>query len=351
MKKVFVALSGGVDSSVVAHRLLTEGWDVTAVFIRVWQPEFLPCSQDDEERAAMRVAAFLGIPFKRLDLSEEYKRDVVDTMIAEYTKGRTPNPDVLCNASIKFGAFLAFAKSHGADKIATGHHAQVRETGAGIFELLRGADPLKDQAYFLWQLTQEELAYTLMPIGNLTKAQVRSYAEKHKLPSARKADSQGLCFIGDVDMKTFLKHFITTKPGDVLDTNGIVIGAHDGAELVTIGQRGGFTVTKKGASDVALYVVSKDTENNTITVAPRGSVSVYAHSTVPLVSTNWMHTPEGNRSYTCEIRYHGTPMPCTVVLGNSQTAEIHFTDPIAVAPGQSVVVYDNLRCMGGGIVA
>ncbi len=350
MKKVFVALSGGVDSSVVAHKLLTNGWDVTAVFIRVWQPSFMPCTQDDEERAAMRVAAFLGIPFKRLDLSDIYKREVVDTMIEEYRKGRTPNPDVLCNRSIKFGAFLDFAKQHGAEKIATGHHARVHQIDTNTFELVRGVDPRKDQAYFLWQLTQEELAYALMPIGDLTKAQVRAYAQKHNLPSATKPDSQGLCFIGDVDMKTFLRHFIATEEGNVLDTNGTVIGTHNGAALVTIGQRGGFTVTKKGTSTEALYVASKDVLKNTITVAPQHDVSSYARTTIPLEQTNMMHSTNDKAEYTCEIRYHGTPLPCTLVEDGAHLT-VQLREPVSVAPGQSLVIYDGERCMGGGIVA
>jgi len=345
MKKVFVALSGGVDSAVAAHKLKKDGWDVVGVFIRVWQPDFLPCSQDEEERAALRVAAHLGIQFKRLDLSKEYKRDVVDYMIAEYKKGRTPNPDVVCNASIKFGAFLKYALEQGADKIATGHHARVRQVD-GSFQLLRGIDSSKDQAYFLWRLTQQELACTLMPIGELTKAQVREYADTHHMPSARKPDSQGLCFIGAVDMHTFLKNFIEESPGIVLDEEGKAIGTHSGIEFVTLGQRGGFTITSKEAHGSTYYVVAKDIKNNTLTVStqkkdPRSSISE-----IQLSSVNEIVPFANGHRYVCEIRYHGDPIGCHVKSNNIVLLE----EEVIVADGQSLVVYDKEVCVGGGIV-
>jgi len=349
MKKVFVALSGGVDSSVVAHKLQNDGWDVTAVFIRVWQPDFIPCTQNEEERAAMRVAAHLGIPFRRLDLSAEYKRDVVDTMISEYRAGRTPNPDVLCNTSIKFGAFLKYAQKNGVTTIATGHHARVEQEN-GMFNLLRGRDASKDQAYFLWTLSQEELHHTLMPVGTMTKAEVREYANEHNLPSAYKPDSQGLCFIGHVDMKTFLKHFITTKPGDVIDEEGHVVGTHDGAELMTLGQRGGFTITEKNAHRDIYYVVGKDLEKNTITVSPHIDTSSQANTTFALTNTNIISKPLSEKSYTCEIRYHGEPIPCTITQNEGEYSVVTLTHPVLVAPGQSIVFYDGNLCLGGGIV-
>ena len=348
MKKVFVALSGGVDSSVVAHMLKEEGWDVTAVFIRVWQPDFLPCTQDEEERAALRVAASLGIPFRRLDLSAEYKKDVVDEMVAEYRAGRTPNPDVLCNSQIKFGAFLDYAKKEGADKIATGHHARVIESD-NTFQLHRGVDLGKDQSYFLWKLTPEELSYTFMPIGNITKDQVRSYAQKHNIPSAHKPDSQGLCFIGHVDMKTFLKNFITAEAGDVLDESDAIIGTHDGAEFVTIGQRGGFTVTDKDAQGAIYYVTEKNIDKNTITVSTK-KTTTKEETGFTLRETNWLLPIEPGKNYTCDIRYHGTPLLCTVTPTGTTTATVHIPDGTRIAKGQSVVVYDADICLGGGVV-
>ncbi|PCI28998.1 tRNA 2-thiouridine(34) synthase MnmA [Candidatus Kaiserbacteria bacterium] len=335
MKKVFVALSGGVDSAVSAHILKKDGWDVTGVFIRVWQPDFLPCSQDEEERAAMRVAAHLGIPFKTLDLSKEYKEEVVDVMISEYKKGRTPNPDVLCNESIKFGGFLDYALNEGAEKIATGHHAQVIEK-----KLVRGADASKDQAYFLWKLTEKELSHTLMPIGHMSKDEVRKYAEENNLPSAYKPDSQGLCFIGHVDMKTFLLNFIETSNGDVLNESGEVVGTHDGSELVTLGQRGGFTITKKEEMGNVHYVVGKDISKNTITVSENFNNEENLTSSLTLTDSNIE-----NGKYVCEIRYHGEKIECEV-----QDDVVTLSKPVLMAPGQSLVAYERDVCVGGGIV-
>ena len=351
MKKVFVALSGGVDSSVVAHKLQNEGWDVTAVFIRVWQPDFLPCTQDEEERAALRVAAALGIPFRRLDLSKEYKEGVVDTMVSEYRAGRTPNPDVLCNEKVKFGAFLSYAKKEGVHKIATGHHAQVKEVD-GLYQLLRGADASKDQAYFLWKLTQEELSYTLMPIGEMTKTEIRAYAEKYNIPSAKKPDSQGLCFIGHVDMKTFLKNFIQSKPGVVRNEDGEIIGTHDGAEFITLGQRGGFSITAKTAHGPAHYVIGKDIASNTIIVSPEVISSNAQQSELSLRDTNWSLNIETGKEYQCELRYHGSPIPCKIIeKGTTNSATVSLANLSLVAKGQSLVLYDNSVCLGGGLIS
>jgi len=361
MKKVFVALSGGVDSAVTAHILKSEGWNVTGVFIRAWQPNFLPCNQDEEERAALRVAAHLGIPFKHLDLSSEYKKEVVDVMVSEYKKGRTPNPDVLCNATIKFGAFLQYAIKSGADKIATGHHAQIKHfsTSGTKMEcnLVRGVDKEKDQAYFLWKLTQEQLSKTLMPIGYMQKSEVREYAKKYNIPSALKPDSQGLCFLGHVDMKTFLMNFITTETGDVLNEEGEIIGTHDGSELVTIGQRGGFTIHTKDENREALYVISKDINKNIVIVAPKNRIGIhFCTSTkmdsnpVLLIDTNWSQTLEEGKKYTAEIRYHGVPHSCIVQNIQKETVEITFDIPLLIASGQSVVLYNKNICLGGGVV-
>jgi len=339
MSTVFIALSGGVDSAVAAHILQTQGHTVFGVFIRVWQPDFLSCSQDDEERAAKRVAAHLGIPFYRCDLRAEYKRDVVDTMIAEYRAGRTPNPDVLCNARIKFGAFLNWSRAHNADYIATGHHARILNG-----QLYRGVDLAKDQTYFLWKLSKDELVHTLMPIGNLKKEAVRAYARKYNLPSAHKPDSQGLCFIGHIDMKDFLSHYIQGEPGAVLNENGEVIGRHDGAVFVTLGERLSFLHTTPDSHRVPLYVVAKDMASNTITVSPNQHDPHTARKTIQLRECTLPAEVPHSTPLVCEIRYHGEHIPCTVA-GNVVT----FASPQLVAPGQSVVIYDDERCIGGGI--
>lgn len=342
---IFVALSGGVDSSVAAHMLKEAGHSVTGVFIRVWQPDFIECSQDEEERAAKRAAAYLGIPFLRVNLIEEYKKEVVDYMIAEYKKGRTPNPDVLCNRAVKFGGLWEYARSHGADALATGHHAQVLPSSEG-FQLVRGVDTQKDQSYFLWKLTQEDLSHTYMPIGALSKDAVRSYARAHDIPSAHKPDSQGLCFIGHIDLRTFLSHFIIPHPGKVLNTKGEVIGEHDGAEFLTIGQRTGFRITTTDPETHTHYVVKKDSKTHTVTVSSNKH-SQQKVSVINIVDTQWMHAPDESREYVCQLRYHGTEYSCRI-----KDSKVHLIDEEVIpTPGQSVVFYEKNVCIGGGVVA
>ena len=205
----------------------------------------------------MRVAAHLDIPFVTLDLEKEYKEEVVDYMIAEYRSGRTPNPDVMCNRYVKFGGFFDWAMKEGADVVATGHYARTYNG-----DLCKGRDDNKDQSYFLWTLTPEKLAKTLFPVGNIEKPEVRALAKKFGLPNAEKKDSQGLCFVGKIDMKEFLKHFIDEKPGDVLNTDGEVVGHHEGALFYTLGERHGFTVTQKTPEDKPYFVIAKDNKKN-----------------------------------------------------------------------------------------
>ena len=271
--KVFVGMSGGVDSSVSALLLKKAGYDVTGVFIKVWQPDWITCNWKEERIEAMRVAAHIGIQFVTLDLVQEYKTEVIDYMIAEYKAGRTPNPDVMCNREVKFGAFWRWARAQGAHFVATGHYARVCKSEpdtssseraskpAGFvlcswppparpagrrcaaqcpsefvsgsdFSLLTGTDNNKDQSYFLWTLNQDDLEHIMFPVGHLTKPQVRALATKHKLPNAEKKDSQGLCFIGKIDVKEFLSHYIRTEKGNVLNERGEIIGTHEGALLL-----------------------------------------------------------------------------------------------------------------------
>ncbi|MBI3888790.1 tRNA 2-thiouridine(34) synthase MnmA [Candidatus Nomurabacteria bacterium] len=262
-KTVFVGLSGGVDSAVSVALLKKSGYEVVGVFIKTWHPDFLVCNEEEERLDAMRVAAFLDIPFFTFDLVDVYKKEVADYMIREYKAGRTPNPDVMCNKEVKFGAFLKKALAMGADYVATGHYAKAFSTQnfeGGRFRpkggvmprnsapktlLVKGVDPSKDQAYFLWTLRQEQLKKIIFPVGNLEKTEVRKLAKKFNLPVAEKKDSQGICFLGAVDLKEFLKHYIKSKKGKVLNENGEEIGYHDGAVFYTLGERHGFTITKK----------------------------------------------------------------------------------------------------------
>ncbi len=385
-KTVFVGVSGGVDSSVAAALLKDQGYNIVGVFIRTWTPDFIECTWRDERRDAMRVCAHLDIPFLECDAEEAYKKGVADYMIEEYKKGNTPNPDVMCNREVKFGVFWNFAKKNGANYIATGHYTRISsllsEEGVGggdpkknhplalsgtpprkegdEMQLERSPDLSKDQSYFLWTLTQEDLAHTLFPIGHLKKTEVRKHAEKYKLPTATKKDSQGVCFLGPLDMKDFLKHYIKSEKGDVLDEKGEVIGHHDGAVFFTLGERHGFTITKNSTLDLPLYVIAKDMGNNTITVSTSPETGISSgprvgspdHSEMPvsgfaLKNINWIsEIPKNNKKYTAQIRYHGEQLSCKV-----QNSSIIFDKPVLVSPGQSIVVYDNDVCIGGGIVA
>ena len=341
--KVFVGMSGGVDSSVVATELVQEGHEVVGVFIKGWYPEGILCTWKEDRQDAMRVAAHLGIPFLTLDLSHEYKTSVIDYLINEYKEGRTPNPDVLCNRDIKFGAFLTFAREQGADKVATGHYAKVTKQEDGTYALLRGKDPKKDQSYFLYTLTQEELQYILFPLGDLIKEETRRRAQKYKLPVAKKPDSQGLCFIGHVDMESFLKQYIHTTQGDVLDISGDVIGSHEGAVLYTLGQRHGFALNTP--SKEPLYVLYKDIRANTITVGPESSKKDSAPESVRLRNVSWTTTVPENTNLIAQYRYHGPEVPITL----EEDSVVFTTLPKeALAEGQALVLYRGEHCLGGG---
>ncbi len=353
-KKVFVGLSGGVDSSVSAALLKEQGFDVTGVFIKVWQPDFLPCNWKQERLDAMRVCAHLDIPFLFLDLEKEYKKEVIDYMIAEYQAGRTPNPDVMCNKYVKFGGFYDFARERGTDFIATGHYARTEASADGSVKLIAGEDKNKDQSYFLWTLPQEKLQRVIFPVGNIEKTEVRKLAKKFGLPTAEKKDSQGLCFVGKIDLEDFLSHFIKQKEGDVLGEGGAKIGTHPGTLFFTIGERHGFNVTEKSPSDAPLYVISKDMEKNTITVAPRRPAGLRGAEphTLELRDTNWISgkAPEAGKPVAARCRYRQPLAECVLSYEAGKTT-VNFKEPQqAVAPGQSCVIYDGDVCLGGGII-
>jgi len=348
-RKVFVGLSGGVDSSVSAALLLQQGYDVTGVFIKIWQPEWTECTMAKDRLDAMRVCAHLDIPFKEIDLTEDYKRDVVDYMISEYKEGRTPNPDVTCNRFIKFGRFFTWAIEQGADYVATGHYAQIGKLRAGGLELRASKDQSKDQTYFLWTLKQKQLAETLFPVGALEKSEVRKLANKFKLPTAEKKDSQGLCFVGPVDIKGFLSRYVPQKQGAVLNEKGEVIGRHDGAWFLTIGERHGFTTTKKSPHDEPFYILNKDIDKNTITVGVKSKVITSSPDSVRLSSVNWITSaPSTDKIYEAQIRYHGTRYPCVFEADGLTITFQEKSD--AVAYGQSLVFYDGDTCLGGGVM-
>lgn len=351
-ERIFVGLSGGVDSSVAALRLKQAGHDVVGVFIKVWQPDFLVCDWEKERLDAMRVAAHLDIPFLTFDAEEAYKRDVADYMIEEYKAGRTPNPDVMCNQHVKFGAFLNFARAQGADKVATGHYARVEEKDGKQY-LLRGTDTNKDQSYFLWTLTQEQLAHIYFPVGDTTKTNIRKEAANAGIPTFAKSDSQGICFLGQVDIKEFLSHFAPQEQGMVLAETGERIGTHDGAIFYTLGQRHGFSITTTDTTNAPYYVVRKDLTQNTITVstAPR-TFSAAHEASLTLTATN-----EIGNGFTTEMeaqfRYRQTPFTVTVTEPKDGRAILTVPDTTIEFPshGQSCVLYRGEQCLGGGIIS
>lgn len=344
-------MSGGVDSSVSAALLKAEGLDIVGVFIKVWQPDFLPCPWREERLDAMRAAAHLRIPFITLDFSDTYKREVVDYMIREYEQGRTPNPDVMCNKEIKFGMFLREALARGADMIATGHYAQITRDASGSFHLLAGKDKKKDQSYFLWTLGQHELRHALFPVGGYTKPQVRALAKKFGLLNAAKKDSQGLCFIGKLDMNDFLKHYITPRRGNVFDTHGKKIGTHNGVVFYTIGERHGFTIHHARSHDRPLYVISKDLRHNTITVGDEIMRRKTAPQTAILEQEHWVSgtSPKVDKEYHTRTRYREDLATCTVQT-TPETRVIFDRPHDALTPGQSLVLYKNKELLGGGII-
>ncbi|PJA33522.1 MAG: tRNA 2-thiouridine(34) synthase MnmA [Candidatus Zambryskibacteria bacterium CG_4_9_14_3_um_filter_40_16] len=358
-KTVFVGLSGGVDSSVSAALLKQKGYKVTGVFIKGWYPDFLPCEWREERRDAMRVCAKLDIPFLTFDAEKDYKKNVIDYMVSEYKKGRTPNPDIMCNKHIKFGSFLNFAKKEGADFIATGHYARKKEyrmkNDECRYELLEAQDKNKDQSYFLWTLTQKELKHTLFPIGHMQKAEVRILAKKFKLPTALKKDSQGICFLGKVDLKDFLNHYIATKSGAVLDMEGNKIGTHQGVNFLTIGQRHGFVINNKINHSKPLYVVSKNITKNTIVVSDnyKDKSNSQGSDTIILKKTNWINNkPNKDNVYFVRFRYRQSLIKARVVLKSKKYIVNLFEGFRDISEGQSVVVYDRKGvCAGGGIIS
>lgn len=292
----------------------------------------------------MRVCLALNIPFLFFDLEEDYKRAVVDEVISEYRSGRTPNPDVLCNREIKFGVFWKKAKALGAHFIATGHYARVFKDSSGAFHLLEGVDKEKDQSYFLWTLGRDDLSRILFPIGHLNKGEVRQLARKYNLPVANKKDSQGICFLGSIEMEDFLSQYIEAKPGKVLDVNGGEIGWHKGAPYYTIGERHGFEVVKKDSSSGPFYIVAKDVERNTLTVSDKKDEIVrFSPKRISLKNINWINKPG---EVVARVRYRGDRLPI-----KADGLEVEFKEPVrGLSLGQSIVFYQGEECLGGAIM-
>jgi len=343
-KSVFVAMSGGVDSSVAALLCQRAGYEVTGVFMKNWSDtknDYGECSWKTERRDAERVAAKLGIPFLTFDFEEVYRHEVVAYMDREYAAGRTPNPDIMCNEKVKFDAFYKEAKRLGADLIATGHYAQSRD---GV--MLEARDQNKDQTYFLYRIKPEVLREVIFPIGHLLKSEVRALAAEAGLPTASKKDSQGLCFVGKVDMHDFLASRIPSVPGKVVSKTGEILGEHDGAAYYTIGQRHGLNL----GIDKAQYVLARDMKTNTITVTEDKFDPGLMTREIELENTNWLLPVVSEMKIMARIRYRA-PLANAMLRLREGKWLVAFDEPQwAAAPGQSVVCYEGGRVLGGGVI-
>lgn len=347
-KKVFIGISGGVDSAVSAHLLIEAGYDVHAIFMKNFTKmvmsngEYTPC-WTPEWRDAVRVAAHLKIPIERWDFEEEYRRDVFQYFKDEYAAGRTPNPDVLCNSHIKFGAFFERARAAGADFIATGHYAQTDGTG----RLLRAADEEKDQTYFLCQVAPDALRHTLFPIGHLQKTEVRQIARAAGLPVAEKKDSTGVCFVGKAPIKELLTDCVKPSHGAIVTTSGKKIGEHDGLQWYTIGQRHGFGLT---GGTAPLYVIRKNFETNELIVGEDTDPALFStHVSVNFV--HWICPPESGEKLYARLRHRQPLQEISSWSYSDHCILLEMREPQrAITAGQFAVLYRRDECMGGGVI-
>ena len=357
--KVIVGMSGGVDSSVTALVLQKQGYQVEGLFMKNWEKDdtddFCPARQDMED--ALSVCNKLGIKLHIKNFSEQYWDKVFEYFIAEYTAGRTPNPDILCNKEVKFKAFLNHAIDLGADYIATGHYARISEDDNGKFHLLKGLDNNKDQSYFLYTLQQHQLSKSLFPIGELEKPLVRQLAEEAGFITYDKKDSTGICFIGEQDFKDFLQRFIPAKPGEIVDEHGTVIGKHDGLMYHTFGQRKGLGIGGgHGKTGDAWFAADKNLTNNQLIAVQGKEHSLLNHQYLTAENLDWVSgsLPEQGRILKAKIRYRQSEQACEIIRYNDKTITVKFEEnQTAIAPGQSVVFYsgdDFSDCLGGGII-
>lgn len=354
-QRVIVGMSGGVDSSVAAFLLKQQGWEVIGLFMKNWEDDDTDeyCSSRQDFLDAASVTDLLEIPLEVVNFSAEYKDRVFNQFLAEYRAGRTPNPDVWCNSEIKFQAFLDHALRLGADRIATGHYAQVRNIG-GLFQLLKGEDGNKDQSYFLYRLNQQQLSRTLFPVGHLYKHEVRNIAREQGLSNAAKKDSTGICFIGERPFREFLKHYLPTEPGAICTLDGKTVGTHQGLMYYTIGQRQGLGIggTADG-NEQPWFVADKDMTQNILYVVQGHDHPALFHAGLVADSLSWISgsSPRPHWVYAAKIRYRQTDAPCAILRIEQDSCQIGFAArQWGITPGQSVVVYESKVCLGGGII-
>ena len=352
-KTVVVGMSGGVDSSVSAYLLKEEGYDVKGLFMQNWQSE--PgeiCTSEIDFKDASAVCDKLDIPLHRANFSDEYWERVFTNFLSEHEKGRTPNPDILCNREIKFKSFLDYAFNIGADFIATGHYAKIIAKNNNKF-LARAKDSFKDQTYFLHEVNENEFDRCIFPLADLTKDEVREIALKQNLITADKKDSVGICFVGERNLKDFLNRFISFSKGDIKDENGNIVGEHQGSILYTEGQRQGLQIGGvKGANELPWYVYKKDIKNNVIHVCQGVDNELLMNSGLFVEKINWINDIEYDLPMNClvQVRHQHIPVECYLESNNDKIM-LTFKDKIrAIAPGQSAVLYDNDICLGGGII-
>lgn len=350
-KKVLIALSGGIDSAVSAHLLLKAGYEVEAAFMKNWSStaglKYSECPWLQDRQDALRVAAFLRIPLHTLDFEKQYKKTVMDYFFKEYSAGRTPNPDVMCNKEIKFKLLYDWAIKHGFDYLAAGHYAQIKEKKSG-FVLQRSADEFKDQTYFIYNIKSTQLAHVLFPIGGMKKTAVRALAKKIKLPNAERKESMGLCFVGKIRLKDFLEQKLKPHKGPIIDQSGKIIGEHQGLYYYTIGQRQGINIGATGP----YYVTKKELQRNTLWVTNDPNGKALFTKEIEIHSVNWISEP---KKFPTKLRgryRHQGDLQALVVkpLGRGHY-QVKFAKPQkAIASGQSLVLYDGVICVGGGVI-
>jgi len=363
-QRIVVGLSGGVDSAVTAHLLKAQGHEVVGIFMKNWEDDDDSeyCASNIDFIDAASVADVLGIEIEHVNFAADYKDRVFAEFLREYQAGRTPNPDVLCNAEIKFKAFLDHAMRLGAEKIATGHYARVRvNEDTGRHELLKGLDPAKDQSYFLHRLNQAQLSKTLFPVGELHKTEVRRIADDIGLPNAKKKDSTGICFIGERPFRDFLNRYISKAPGPIKDERGRTLGEHQGLSFYTLGQRQGLGIggvkergAQRGAGDHSpWFVARKDMEKNTLWVVQGHDHPWLLSQSLTADDASWVAgTAPVAGGYAAKSRYRQTDAACRLAAGANGAFALDFpAAQWAVTPGQSAVLYDGEVCLGGGVIA